>query len=111
MTPTTTSSAPPSASEKPAPAKRGRTLTADQARAAFLEQAPSSAKGILARAFDGTAGRSNAIKAMCLSCSGFDRSDIEHCGVVLCPLHAYRPRFHAKANHDIDDDTSTSARE
>lgn len=71
--------------------------SAEQARATFIAHTPPKSRGILERAFDGTASKRTAIKAMCLSCSAFDRDEIEHCQVVLCPLHAYRPRFSKKA--------------
>lgn len=53
--------------------------------------APESAKGILKRAYLGDGPRSNAIKAMCLSCVGFEREQITKCTGFSCPLWAYRP--------------------
>ena len=58
---------------------------------AFLAQVAESCRGIVERAFAGTASPREAIKAKCLDCSNFDRDEITHCAVVLCPLHAYRP--------------------
>jgi hypothetical protein len=62
----------------------------------YLAGIPVSAKGIVTRAMGKTGGRSNAIKAKCLDCSGWDRAEIADCLVLTCPLHPWRP-FQAKA--------------
>jgi hypothetical protein len=56
-----------------------------------IEAAPVSAKKILERAFKGEASPRAAIKAMCLVCLDFDRSEIGHCTAHACPLWEYRP--------------------
>ena len=56
-----------------------------------IKNAPDSAKGTLERAYSGAGGRANAIKAMCLSCVGFQREQITKCTGFSCPLWAYRP--------------------
>ena len=56
-----------------------------------LRHTPESAKGCLKRAFSGSGGRANAIKAMCLTCVGYDRQEIKNCTGYGCPLWAYRP--------------------
>lgn len=59
--------------------------------AQYITQAPDSQKTILSRAFHGTASPRAAIKAKCLTCCHFDRTEVRHCPAVLCPLHRYRP--------------------
>ena len=61
------------------------------ARAAFLATVPASARGIVQRAFVGNASPRTAIKAKCLDCSGWDRTEVAQCNVILCPLHVHRP--------------------
>ena len=56
-----------------------------------LSQAPESAKGALTQAFSGAASPRKAIKAMCLSCMGYERVQIANCTGFSCPLWAYRP--------------------
>jgi hypothetical protein len=63
----------------------------EQCVAKVIAEAPVSARGILRRAFDGTGGRSNAIKAMCLACVGYDRETVRTCTGWCCPLWKYRP--------------------
>ena len=57
----------------------------------MISEAPESAKGTLERAYSGSGGRANAIKAMCLTCVGYERSSIKNCTGYSCPLWAYRP--------------------
>ena len=40
------------------------------------------------------AGR--CIDPLCLDCCHWDREEIKHCTVILCPLHSFRP-FQPKA--------------
>ena len=56
-----------------------------------VETAPDSAQGALSRAFSGDASPRAAIKAMCLSCLGYDRAAITNCTGFSCPLWMYRP--------------------
>jgi hypothetical protein len=60
-------------------------------RTDYLASVPASARGIVGRAFAGKAAPRGAIKAMCLTCSNFERDEIADCAVILCPLHSYRP--------------------
>lgn len=59
--------------------------------AKVLFEAPESAKNTLARAFLGDSSPRQAIKAMCLSCVGYDRNSIKNCTGYACPLWSYRP--------------------
>jgi hypothetical protein len=59
--------------------------------AKVLAEAPLSARGILKRAFEGTGGRQNAIRAMCLACTGYDRETVRNCTGWSCPLWKWRP--------------------
>lgn len=52
---------------------------------------PESWRGIMKRALTGTGSRSNAIKAQCGECNGFDRHAITDCTADACPLWHYRP--------------------
>jgi hypothetical protein len=54
-------------------------------------EAPSSAKNALTRAFSGAASPRAAIKATCLVCVGYDRSEVTNCTGWSCPLWQYRP--------------------
>lgn len=53
--------------------------------------APVSLRGILSRAFQGAGGRKNAIAAMCLQCTGYDRETVRTCTGWSCPLWKWRP--------------------
>jgi hypothetical protein len=63
----------------------------DASKEAEIARTPISARGIVARAFAGTASPRQAIKARCLQCSNYQRDEITNCTVVGCALHAYRP--------------------
>jgi hypothetical protein len=56
-----------------------------------ISEAPESAKNALREAFSGSASPRKAIKAMCLSCVGFERDAIRDCTGYSCPLWKYRP--------------------
>lgn len=66
-----------------------------------IVEAPSSARGILLRAFEGKS-RTAAIKAFCLTCVGFKRADVTSCSSLGCPLHPYRPEFVGRTEEDDD---------
>jgi len=55
------------------------------------DAAPKMYADIQARALAGTGGRSNAIKCMCLACSGWIRADVAGCQITDCPLWHFRP--------------------
>lgn len=66
-------------------------MNRDERIVKVINQAPESAKNTLAEAFSGAASPRRAIKAMCLSCVGFDRGAIKNCTGFGCPLWKYRP--------------------
>ena len=57
----------------------------------FIQDAPPLYQGAVRDAFEGKSSPRRAIKAFCLSCTGFMREEIKACTVVLCPLHSFRP--------------------
>lgn len=59
--------------------------------AKVIAGAPVSTHGTLRRAFEGKGSRANAIRAMCLACTGFDRKTIRNCTGWSCPLWPWRP--------------------
>ena len=63
----------------------------DERQSAFIEQVPQSARRIVERSFNRVGGRANAIKAMCLCCTSFNRDEVRNCPVILCPLNPWRP--------------------
>jgi hypothetical protein len=67
-------------------------------RESYLARIPPMSRGIVERALAGTASPRGAIKAMCLICSGFDRSEVADCRVIACALHAYRRGRRASAD-------------
>lgn len=58
---------------------------------AVLSEAPESVKNTLREAFSGSASPRRAIRAMCLSCVGYDRASVRDCTGYSCPLWKYRP--------------------
>ena len=72
-------------------AKPRPVTTREQRVAKAIADAPVSARGILKRAFDGKGGRKNAIAAMCLQCTGYDRETVRTCTGWSCPLWKWRP--------------------
>jgi hypothetical protein len=63
----------------------------DQRVAKMLSEAPPRWRGILERAYGGSGGRTNAITAMCLHCTGYDVETVRTCTGYSCPLWQYRP--------------------
>jgi len=57
---------------------------------AVLEEAPTSARGALERAYRGKS-KAAGIKAFCLRCVGYQRNDVRDCASKGCPLWPYRP--------------------
>ena len=57
----------------------------------IISEAPQSVQKLLRRAFFGVSSPRQAIKAMCLTCMGYDRTQIEKCTGWSCPLWTYRP--------------------
>lgn len=62
----------------------------------LVAQAPTSTQGILKRALEGTGGRKNAITAMCMVCTGYERETVRNCTGWSCPLWTWRP-FQSRA--------------
>lgn len=58
---------------------------------AVLDDVPPKYQAIVRRAFTGTNSPREAVKAFCLTCVGFVRSDVTDCPALGCPLWAYRP--------------------
>lgn len=65
-------------------------MTREERIIRVVSDAPESAKKCLREAFSGSASPRAAIRAMCLSCTGFDRAAIRNCSAWGCPLWAYR---------------------
>ena len=57
----------------------------------IISQAPATTQKSLGRAFSGVASPRAAIKAMCLTCVGYERMAITNCTGWSCPLWKYRP--------------------
>lgn len=57
----------------------------------------SSYEGLLTRIENGSL--TARIKANCLACAGFDRSEVKHCGVTSCPLWDVRPYRESTSNN------------
>jgi hypothetical protein len=62
-----------------------------KAQQAYVDQAPTSCRNTLSKALQGQGSPRNAIKAKCLTCSGYDRAEVSECRVVLCPIWSFRP--------------------
>ncbi len=67
----------------------------------ITEVVPSTSQRLFADAFAGS--KAKATKAMCLSCSNFQRDEITYCTVLTCPLHTVRP-FQSKSGKDEQED-------
>ncbi len=65
--------------------------TRESHAADFINDAPSLFRGVIRKAMCGDASPRSAIKAMCLSCTGYERADIRGCTSGHCPLWRYRP--------------------
>lgn len=57
----------------------------------IVSLAPESVQKSLREAFSGSASPRQAIKAMCLTCTGYERDTIRNCTGYACPLWSYRP--------------------
>ena len=56
-----------------------------------VDDASEKYRGVMRRAYAGTASPRTAIKAFCLQCVGYLREDVTSCTALACPLHGYRP--------------------
>jgi hypothetical protein len=63
----------------------------EQRVAKTIAEAPPRWRGILRRAYDGTGGRTNAVTAFCLHCTGYDTETVRTCTSYSGPLWQYRP--------------------
>ena len=55
------------------------------------KQVPESARGGYLRSACGTASPRGAIKAHCMECVCWDRTEVTACTALACPLYPYRP--------------------
>ena len=69
----------------------------------YVASVPVSAQGIVGRAMRREGGRTNAIRAACLSCCHFDRDVVRNCAVWRCPLHPWRPYQNAAENEPVSE--------
>jgi hypothetical protein len=83
---------------------------ADRA-AAMIAGAPGFAKNTLSCAFSGAASPRGAIKAMCLCCTGYDRSAVRNCTGWTCPLWAYQPYQGADPDETRDPTAASSQKQ
>ena len=74
---------------------------------------PISARGGYVRSALGEAPPRQAIKAFCLECVYWIRSEVTQCTALACPLYEYRPfagkRDESPANEGVEDDGSEKA--
>ena len=66
-------------------------MTRDERVARVIADAPTSSQKSLREAFSGSASPRAAIKAMCLTCVGYERDSVRNCTGWSCPLWKYRP--------------------
>lgn len=62
----------------------------EERRAAKVAGVSGIYQRIFERAYSGHSPKT-AIKAFCLDCTGFMRSEITNCTALACPLYPYRP--------------------
>ena len=74
----------------PYPAPDSGIGSIEERRARYLADVSTAYRGIVIKAFEGNS-RAAGVKAKCLDCSNFQRVEVRHCTVILCPLHPYRP--------------------
>ena len=74
-----------------------------------LEACSALYKGVMERAYAGKSSPRGAIKAMCLYCVGYIRSDVQNCTSYACPLHAYRPKYGENGPGNDVEDTESAA--
>jgi hypothetical protein len=73
--------------------------------ALYLERSvPEKHKIATERALLRQMPRSTAIKTKCLACCNFEREEVKTCGVITCPLWAYRPYQTSAAEDDSEPD-------
>lgn len=57
----------------------------------YAKTVPASARRNYLQARTGKASATNAIKAFCMDCMGYDRDAVKYCTSKICPLLEYRP--------------------
>ena len=64
----------------------------------YLKKVPDSKRGIVSRAIMGKSSASEAIRAKCYDCVGFEDIDgnVYGCKSYTCPIWAWRPQSSAK---------------
>ena len=73
----------------------------------YLDNAvPPLHRLVTERALTGQLARAAAVKVKCLSCCKFERDEVKHCAVVICPLHLIRPYQGKHTIEDSDDDAT-----
>ena len=55
------------------------------------DKMPRIYKNCYIAAVSGKATPRNAIKAFCIECMNYVRSEVTNCGTIDCPLNLYRP--------------------
>lgn len=62
------------------------------------DKMPKHYRNCYLSAVSGKATPRNAIKAFCIECMGYVRSEVTNCDTIDCPLNLYRP--YRKANDE-----------
>jgi hypothetical protein len=75
-------------------------VTRDERVTKVIAETPPRWRGILKRAYDGSGGRTNAIAAMCVHCTGYDVETVRTCTGYSCPLWQYRPYAENASKHE-----------
>ena len=64
-------------------------MSKEQKRHEFMKEVPGTMKNIFLMAFKRS--KASAVKAKCLECSSFQRTEVALCNIVVCPLWEVRP--------------------
>lgn len=80
----------------------------DEKLRATIEKVPIKWQALTERAYAGTGSKSNAIKAKCLECVGYEdvKENIGGCECFTCPLWSYRPYQTKEVGNTEDSDQS-----
>jgi len=60
-------------------------------RASYLKMVPKACKFLFYRVYTAPKSKADAIKAKCLDCSCFVRTEVTACEMITCPLWQVRP--------------------
>lgn len=66
-------------------------MTRDETIKKRIAEAGPLYRTIMLKAYEGKGSPRQAIKAMCLHCTGYERETIAACTGYSCPLWAFRP--------------------